>query len=229
MSVILPAGTALYRYCLGTEVPTAWSTDYHSPEYFSPKYGDKNQIGAFFFYPNEQTARNVLSVAVQQQEGQGHPYPNNIITNCHTTADINLLDITNCQRPVNILNILHDEGIDVLTTDFNKYLDDIVSFNQIRGHHQFIMQNEGTNDRIVRSDMNEYGVQIDQFFHWRVQYTGQLLTDFGNGVTFKRQLQEKGYEGYQFTEEKDTPTICIFEADKLSVPVHQIVCEKDIV
>ena len=175
MSVILPAGTALYRYCLGTEVPTAWSTDYHSPEYFSPKYGDKNQIGAFFFYPHEQTARNVLSVAVQQQEGQGHPYPNNIITNCHTTADINLLDITNCQRPVNILNILHDEGIDVLTTDFNKYLDDIVSFNQIRGHHQFIMQNEGTNDRIVRNDMNEYGVQIDQFFHWRVQYTGQLL------------------------------------------------------
>lgn len=223
MSVILPVGTALYRYCLGTEVPTVWSSDYHSPEYFSPKFGDKNQIGAFFFYPYEQTARNVLSVAVQQQERQGHPYPNNTITNCHTTADINLLDITNCQRPVNILNILHDEGIDVLTTDFNKYLDDMVPFYQIRGHHQFIMQNEGTNDWIVKSDIKEYGVQIDQFFHWRVQYIGQLLTDFGNGVTFKRLLQERGYEGYQFMEEKFTPTICIFEADKLTVPVHQIV------
>ena len=136
---------------------------------------------------------------------------------------MNLLDITNCQRPVNILNILHDEGIDVLTTDFNKYLDDMVPFYQIRGHHQFIMQNEGTNDWIVKSDIKEYGVQIDQFFHWRVQYIGQLLTDFGNGVTFKRLLQERGYEGYQFMEEKFTPTICIFEADKLTVPVHQIV------
>ena len=125
--MILPAGTALYRYCLGTEVPTTWSTDYHSPEYFSPKFGDKNQIGAFFFYPNEQTARNVLSVAVQQQEGQGHPYPINIITNCHITADINLLDITKCQRPVNILNILHDEGIDVLTTDFNKIKFEVIT------------------------------------------------------------------------------------------------------
>ena len=221
--MILPAGTALYRYCLGTEVPAVWSTDYHSPEYFWPKYGNKNQIGAFFFYPNEQTARNVLSVAVEHQESLGHPYPNNILTACHTTEDINLLDITNCQRPINILNILYDEGIDVLTTDFNKYHEDMVPFNQIRGYHIFIMDNEGTNDRIVQSDMKEYGVKIDQFFQWRVQYTGQLLTDFGNGVTFKRQLQERGYEGYQFMEEKNCPTICIFESEKLSVPVHQIV------
>jgi hypothetical protein len=207
---------------LGTKVPEAWSTDYHSPEYFSPEYGDKNQIGAFFFYPNEQTARNVLGVAVRQQESKGHSYPNNVVTACHTTADINLLDITNCQRPVNILNILYDEGIDVLTTDFYKYLDDMVPFNRIRGHHQFIINNEGSNDRMVKSDMKEYGVQIDQFFHYRVQYIGQLLTDFGNGITFKRQLQENGFEGYQFMEEKDCPTICIFEADKLSVPFQQI-------
>ena len=223
MNVILPVGTALYRYCLGAGMPAIWRTDYHSPEYFRPKYGDKNQIGAFFFYPNEQTARNVLGVAVQQQENRGHSYPKNIITTCHTTADINLLDITNCQRPINILNILYDEGIDVLTTEFNKYLEDIVPFNQIRGHYQYIIEHEGTNDRMVRSDMNEYGEQIDKFFHMRVQYTGQLLTDFGNGAIFKRQLQERGYEGYQFMEEKDCPTICIFEAVKLSAPVHQIV------
>lgn len=221
--MILPAGTALYRYCLGTVVPGAWSTDYHSPEYYSPDFGDKNKIGAFFFYPNEQTARNVLGAAVQKQEQQGHAYPSNTITSCQTTADINLLDITGCQRPVNILNILYDEGIDVLTTDFNKYLDHTVPFNQIRGYHKFIMDNEGTNDMVVKSDMKEYGVKIDQFFHWRVQYTGQLMTDFGNGVAFKGLLQERGFEGYQFMEEKDYPTICIFESDKLSAPVHQIV------
>ena len=76
----------------------------------------------------------------------------------------------------------------------------------------------GTDDEMVA-----YGVQICLFFHWRVQYIGQLLMDFGNGVTFKRQFQEIGYESYQFMEEKEFPTICILKADKLSVPVHQIV------
>lgn len=221
--MILPAGTALYRYCLGVDAPADWSTEYHSPEYYTPQYGHKNQIGAFFFYPNEATARNVLGVAVKKATERDEHYAQNTITSCHTTADVNLLDITGCQRPVNILNVLHDAGIDVLTTDFSRYRDNIIPFNQIRGYHKYILDNGGSNDWIVKSDVNEYGAKIDQFFEWRVGYIGQLLTDFSNGVAFKQQLQEKGYEGYLFMEEKDNPTICIFESGKLSAPTHMIV------
>jgi len=67
------------------------------------------------------------------------------------------------------------------------------------------------------------GFTLYQFFEWRVGYTGQLLTDFSNGVAFKQQLQAKEYEGYLFMEEKDYPTICIFESGKLNAPTHLIV------
>ena len=46
------------------------------------------------------------------------------------------------------------------------------------------MDNEGNEDWIIKSDMNEYGNKIDQFFQWRVGYIGQLMTDFKNGFAF---------------------------------------------
>lgn len=221
--MILQAGTSLFRYCLGDNMPSEWTIQYHSPEYHSSIYGEKNQIGAFFFYRDETTARNVLSAAVEKSVQQGRCYDRNTITSCDTTADINLLDLTRCDRPVQILNILYDNGIDVLSTDFSKYLDDIIPFNTIRGYHKYIMDNEGNEDWIIKSDMNEYGNKIDQFFQWRVGYIGQLMTDFKNGFAFKEQLLTKGYEGYLFMEEKSSPTICIFDSSKLSAPIHTIV------
>ena len=96
----LPIGTNLYRYCFGNNIPKEWSTEYHSPEYHSKKYGDKNQIGAFSFYPNEEIAYNILNVAVEKAAKYGQCYQNNTLTCCQTIADINILDLTNCDRPV---------------------------------------------------------------------------------------------------------------------------------
>ncbi len=48
-----------------------------------------------------------------------------------------------------------------------------------------------------------------------------MVTDFENGMVFKRLLIEKGYEGYQFMEEKSSPTICLFDSSKISKPTHQ--------
>lgn len=218
--MILSKGTFLYRYGLGVEVPSDWSTDYHSPEYYSQQYGRKNQIGAFFFYLDEQTARNVLGQAIKNSSKRGEEYPNNTITICQTLEDIQLLDITGCQRPVQILNILYDEGIDVLTDEFVRHLNGNTPFSVIREYHQFIMQHETENERPINREKLNCASKIDDFFQWLVGYTGQLLTDFENGAPFKRQLQEKGYEGYRFMEEKSSPTICIFESKKLTKPEH---------
>lgn len=218
--MILPKGTILYRYNLGIDAPQFWSTDYYSPEYYSTKYGRKNQIGAFFFYLDEQTARNVLGQAIKNSSNRGEDYPNNTITTCQTLEDIQLLDITGCQRPVQILNILYDEGIDVLTAEFVRHLNGDTPFTVIREYHQFIIQHEKEKEWPINREKMNYAAKIDDFFQWLVGYTGQLLTDFENGVPFKRKLQEKGYEGYQFMEEKSSPTICIFELEKLTAPEH---------
>lgn len=218
----LPKGTNLYRYCLGNDIPKEWSTEYHSPEYHFEEYGDKNQIGAFFFYPDEDITYNVLNVAVEKAMKHGQCYQKNTITCCQTVEDIRILDLTGCDRPVQMLNILYDKGIKVLTSDFFRYLNnEVQSFEDIKNYHQYIMDNEKMDDRIIKHNINNYGTMIDKFFQWHVEYTGQLLTDFGNGIPFKRQLEENGYEGYQFKEEMSCPTICLFNSSKLTPPIHK--------
>ena len=85
------------------------------------------------------------------------------------------------------------------------------------------MDNEHSEDRFIKCDIMNSAAKIDDFFQWRVGYTGQLMTDFGNGVPFKRQLTEKGFGGYTFMEEKYVPTICLFDSCKLTTPDHTIV------
>ncbi len=65
--------------------------------------------------------------------------------------------------------------------------------------------------------------EIGQFFHGnhRIDYFGQLLTDFTNGIVFKDMLLSKGYDGYIFRESHDSPTYCILDSDALSKPIHQ--------
>lgn len=219
----LSIGTNLYRYCLGNDIPKEWSTEYHSPEYYSNEYGEKNQIGAFFFYRDEKTAYNVLTAAIEKAAKHGQNYQNNTLTYCQIIEDISILDLTYCDRPVQMLNILYDEGVDVLTSDFFLHPNKEQSFDTIRGYHQYIMDNRKTNDIKVCSEILNKADKINKFFKEHVGYTGQLLTDFGNGIPFKRLLEEKGYEGYQFMEEKSSPTICLFNSSKLTLPVHKIV------
>lgn len=221
--MVLPSVTKLYRYNWGVHLPSTWSVGFHSPEYHSDEFGEKNQIGAFFFYPDEITAHNVLKVALNKAKERGEPYKQNTITSCSTTGDIHLLDLTCCNRPVQMLNILHDEGIDVLTSEFVRHLNgETAPFSIIRDYHKFIVNNEHRNKLFICEMMN-YADMIDDFFLWRVGYTGQLMTDFGNGVPFKRELVSKGYEGYQFMEEKSIPTICLFCSEKLTALNHTVV------
>ena len=219
--MIISKGTKLFRYCLGDNMPLEWTTHYHSPEYHSPVYGEKNQIGAFFFYCDEVTARNVLNAAIKKAVSSGKKYNRITITTCQTIADLNLLDLTRCVRPVQVLNVLFDNDIDVLTTNFYKYLEGTkVPFCTIRDCHKYIMDNERTKDRAVKNEINNRGNKIDNFFLCNMGY---LLTDFNNGHIFKEQLLDKGYEGYRFMEERSSSTICIFDSSKLSAPCHTIV------
>lgn len=219
----LPIGTNLYRYCLGNDIPKEWSTEYHSPEYHSVEYGDKNQIGAFFFYRDKKTASNVLNAAIEKATKHGQNYQNNTLTCCQIVEDISILDLTNCDSPVLMLNKLYYEGIDVLTSDFFLDPNKEQSFDVIRGYHQYIMANRKTNDIKICSEILNKAKKINKFFKGHIGYTGQLLTDFENGISFKRQLEEKGYEGYIFDEEPSGSTICLFNSSKLTPPKHIIV------
>lgn len=214
--MVLSTDTNLYRYNLSDKMPDVWSTEYKSPEYHYDIYGDKNQIGAFFFYIKEGTAKEVLNVAISDANKRGESYSKCTITHCKTTRDINILDLTGCTNPINILNKLYDENIDVLTKDFSLFVDN-KSFEMIRKDYDFLIKNDTKLDCKKRM---HYADKINKFFCYKVNLLCQRLTDFGNGKPFKKLLTEKGYEGYQFNEESSSPTICLFDSNKLTSPIH---------
>lgn len=64
--IILERGDMLYRYGLEQYYPSVWCNNIHNSKYFFNEHGNKNQIGAYFFYNNEDTARRVLEVAIKK-------------------------------------------------------------------------------------------------------------------------------------------------------------------
>ena len=68
---------------------------------------------------------------------------------------------------------------------------------------------------------------IEQFFCGHPPYLGQLLTDFGNGQHFKSLLQNAGFEGYVFMEQYASNTYCIFDSNKISLPMHHVFIPED--
>ena len=209
----LETGISLYRYSLGDNMPEEWQADFHNIEYDYPGIGPKNQVGAFFFYPNKETAHKVLKVAIGKMEAQGRHFERNTITRCSTTAEIRLLDLTTCTQPVDVLYTLYNNEIDILDGSFIKKLDVNTSQNlsDIRNAFENITTNRQSID------------VVNAFFYSLVGYIGQLLTDFENGSVFKKLLYERHYEGYAFQEEPTSPTICIFDSAKLSLPHHTII------
>lgn len=219
---IISKGTMLYRYNLGNGVPEAWSTDFHSPEYVNGDLGYKNQIGAFFFYFNEETAINVLTTAIKKANSKATKYQNNTITSCQLMDDIRILDLTKCETPLCVITKLWDKGIDVLNDNFLRHDNGVFPFGSLAESFCYIQETEGSSNWNAICKRLHCAKEINDFFYNLVGYTGQLLTDFENGERFKALLLEKGYEGYLFDEEKTSPTLCIFDSAKLSSPTHAV-------
>lgn len=217
---ILQKGSWLYRYNLGTNLPDQWAGSYHSPEYSDTEFGHKNQIGALFFYEDEITAKQVLCAALDK-DNLNSSYSQNTITSCQLVEDVRLLDISNCEIPMRVLVILNEEGIDVLNERFLKHDNGDFRFSVLKKDFDFVMNAQN----IMNNDVLGAANRINTFFHQKEtesRYLGQLLTDFENGKDFRSQLVEKGFDGYCFTEEP-SPTICIFDAAKLTSPLHKTV------
>jgi len=213
-SIILEPGDKLYRYDLGDNLPTEWSTDYSSPEYISPKYGRKNVIGAFFFFDDKQVTKKTLAQAIFNQKQKCKEYDCGTITHCEINSDIKLLDLsTGLYKCSNMISILCDLGIDVVSGKFYNY--------QKESSHSYLK------DIVVKLyDKDKLTAQkaankIDEFFLYSPPLLGQSLTDFGNGQHFKDMLENMYFEGYAFWENPISDTFCLFYSDKISNPIHE--------
>lgn len=225
--------TCLYRYNLSLP-PNSWDSTYKSDEYKYPQLGPKNKIGAFFFYDNccdcFQTALNAAKIREKSTF---------YITTCQIMEDVNILHLQATSIYV-LLTMLYEKNIDVLTDDFMIYKDSCCNerFSTIRNEYMelhkltdFLNNSNDTNYR-ERIRQNSLIAKVHSAFGssnnigGKYDYFGQLLTDFDNGVVFKKLLQAQGYDGYCFYEgcNDSTPqvtTYCLFSSNKLSAPMHR--------
>ena len=212
--IILENGDVLYRYGLEQDFPDVWCNNIHNPEYNFDGLGHKNQIGAYFFYKDENTAKRVLKVAMKKQEEKGKIVEKATLTTCTVREDIVLLDLfTDIERCSNMISVLIALNLDVTNSSFYNYQQEKY-YTEIERDVKLLFS-ENLEEKL------EAAARIDGFFCNRPSLLGQSLTDFKNGDAFKDMLIRNHWEGYVFKEEESSNTYCILAATKLTNPVHK--------
>lgn len=214
--IILENGDALYRYDLEENLPDDWDPNYHNFEYSGSRYGFKNAIGAIFLFDKKLTAKQILSGAINNQKEKGREITRATITTVTVNEDIKLLDLsTRIFRCSQLLSVLYELDMDVTELELKNFQQDL-PFKSI--HDKLIdLYSEDPTKRMTSA------YEIDKFFYGMTNLLGQTLTDFQNGVLFKKLLEDRQFEGYVFWENPSSDTYCILSPSKLSNPIHDII------
>ena len=215
-TIILERGDRLYRYDICTGLPSKWDDNFHNTEYAGSQFGNKNCIGAIFLYDKEISAKQVLATAINNQQDKGISIKNGTITTVTVNEEIKLLDLEKgLSRCCHIISLLHELRIKITNQSFTNYQKG-QTFETIHSDLEKLYSQDP-------SIKNKAATRIDEFFFNHTPLLGQLLTDFQNGIEFRHQLCEKGFEGYIFMELFSSNTYCIFSPDKLSLPSHSTI------
>jgi hypothetical protein len=173
--IILENEDVLYRYGLEQDYPDVWCNNIHNPEYNFDGLGHKNQIGAYFFYKDENTAKRVLKVAIKKQEKEkGKIVEKATLTTCTVREDIVLLDlfsgIDSCSRMISVF--LRELNLNVVANSFYNYQKK-ACYTEIERDLELLYSGNCT-EKIGAVK------RIDTFFCNRPSLLGQSLTDFKN-------------------------------------------------
>lgn len=219
----LTAHTPLFRYDL-KEPPKEWSNSFY--EYQYECFGNKNKLGAYFFYEN---IENCDSTCKNDPNFHGEYY----LTKCETVRDASLLSLC-FDKMIRMLDVLYNKDIDVFSSDIRIFSKDKVrplldKAEEFYEYIELVDKENKTNTECIRvlNLVNSITEYIEPHYgNQSFGYLGQLLTDFENGPIFKDLLEQKGYEGYIFYENAhgapNVKTYCIFDQSLLSSPSCEI-------
>lgn len=227
----LQPGTHLYRYDL-KEPPKEWCADFRNPEYVYPDRGAKNKIGAFFFFNSFKQAYDTALYSWRKNTDKNR---NGIwITKCTISEPIKLLDLRDSIICIELLAALDKSGFDIFSeelkswngTSFSELAESIRSVEDI-----VLLDTNWTNDKEITKSVRNSIMGMQRILHIENTHVGhllQLLTDFSNGIYFRKLLQDKEYEGYIFNETNcpvpitGTDTICVFKPTKFQSPCVEV-------
>jgi hypothetical protein len=202
--------TNLFRYDI-IEPPENWDTNFRNPEYETEEYGHKNKANLFFFTDSEDIAKDL---------GQGSANKRCLneyfLTKSKTESCLTLIDFNNRQNIYQMLCLLNDLKINVLTIDFKTY----------EGDSTFLDLKSIFDNAEVETHLLKKASIVSQLkVHSKSNVTdislfGQRLTDFDNGLKFKSIINDiyPKIDGYRWKEYNDDRgiTYCLFDSKKLS-------------
>lgn len=222
----LPVGAALYRYDV-ISPPVNWDVSFKNPEYLFTE-GAKNKAGAFFFFNSEDQAVKTAEIVKLRYNGR---YENAWLTCCSTQKTLKLLNMKVFPTVSSLICSLFNDGIDFLTDDFfsdglkknemplSIMRDPIIKMIAITStDSQWYLVKE-------KNDFVNMVIKLIEKQFMDNTYLGifaQKISDFDNGIAFKKLLIESSYDGYIFNESNGrdgSDTICLYDKDSLTPPL----------
>jgi hypothetical protein len=198
----------LYR-CDKVEPPHFWSVEHKDSFYFSSQHGHKNKANFYFFTDSIDIARSL---------GMHSPNKTYFLTET-TCKSIRVIDFSICVNLYQMIAILENIGIKVMTDNFKTYevfensttleIDISQTFRKWLPFY-----NKGTIESIKN-------IRVGSSTSSDIDFFGQRLTDFDNGISFLNEINRLGYniDGYRWREHDERGlTYCLFNAEKLSLP-----------
>lgn len=190
--VLQKGGKKFYRYDVG-DPPDTWSTDYKSREYQHEGHGNKNKIGAFFFYGNIEDCKRAAQNALAKCTNTPSTF-----TECQLTEDVRILDLRQAHIR-NIIDALYFEGIDVLRGDFFNHYNQ-KTYLEVRKTYRNMDNSDWMKSfKLAKQLLGFWGELAEPGGNYG--YFGQQLTDFDNGFIIKQLLEEKVLQVIAFMKE----------------------------
>jgi hypothetical protein len=209
--IITDTNKFLYRYDLDLP-PTYWSANFKNFEYKDATLGNKNKAGLFFFTDSLDIA-NHLGVNAARNESRNEYH----LTTVKIDTTLSLIDFSKSHRIYQMLCVLDDLKIRNLMNGFETFENEITfkKMNQLFDEIAF------ETDIVKKSNIITGQLKFNINFRdsLDVSIFGQRLTDFDNGIKFKKLVNDifPKIDGYKWREFEDNRglTYCLFNSNKL--------------
>lgn len=210
MILSLPKGFQLFRSDIN-KPPEKWDQTHINPTY-NYKGFIKNKTGNLFFFDNAESANTL---------GKTYDQSYHFLTSCCVNIDqCKIIDFSQCCSVYMMFRVLDELGIDVLTDNFKLYSECLppylATFKELATAYK---------ETKAGNSFSVYHVKYPGKTAKDIGIIGQRLTDFDNGLAFKKIIDSFGQplHGYRWCEQNAPAcySYCIFSSKIVSDPITE--------
>lgn len=183
-----------------------------------PDRGAKNKAGLFFFHDSIDMSKSCGKELVNQQNKINNSTNQYFYLTSTDATNLKLIDLSNSLSVYLMIDDLKELGINVLSDQIINNTNNKTLLDCFKEPYDAIKYNNDSTQVYEITFTNGKNLEMDK------SYFGQLLTDFENGIEFKKMVLDidNTIDGYRWREDNDPRglTYCLFDSSKLTEPVR---------